>query len=402
MGKNIILLLTLLTAIATTRAADRLTVNDVTITQGGQATMTVSFSFGVAGQYAGYQFAMKLPDGITPVTNSNGGLLITAGNSHDASAVPASNYYSQDGTWIVACYSTAGATLKGTQGQLLTITLKADAAITAGTVKSATISDIRLATADNRSVRPAAATINFNITVAQPADTRVVLDETSATAPTAAKGVSVRVLRSIKGGLWNTIVLPFAITSQQQKTVFGNDVKVADFSGYTAVYADGSVDNIDVHFRTFSGTMQANRPYLIMTRQDVTEFSLSGVDITPDDSPAIDLGTDKRWQRFIGTYKANTIVPREALFINDGKFWYSAGKTVMKGYRAFFDFYDVLPSAAASRIVMHFDDAEATGISSASSADAEGDDSYYNLHGQRVAQPAKGVFIRGSKKVVRE
>ena len=374
-------------------AAEQFTVGEINIAPGGQATLTVNFKFDKADKYAAYQFMLTLPSGISAVTKSDGSLLITPGSSHDASMVPLSNYSS--GKWIVLCYSTAGATLKGTQSQLLSITLQADAQLTAGTILNGSISDIRLSTADNSSV--AMSNANFTITVKHPEDMRIVLDETSTTAPEAAQNANIRVIRTIKGGEWNTIVLPFSLTNKQLKEIFGSDVKLADFTGYNTVTEDGKVSNIDVHFRTISGSLQANHPYLIKTKDDITEFVVDGVNIDLEEKPTVEQGTNKEWKNFVGCYKANTKVPEDALFINGGKFWYSSGKTKIKAFRGYFDFYDVLPSTANSRIAMIFDDAEATGIATVDTETTD-DDAYYNLHGQRVDKPSRVFSSRRTRK----
>lgn len=397
MRKKLFVILTLLACIGMAKAAENFTVGEINIAPGGQATMTVNFKFDKADKYAAYQFLLTLPTGISAVTKSDGSLLVTTGNSHDASMVPMSNY--SNGKWIVLCFSTAGASLKGTQSQLLSITLQADAQLTAGTILNGSISDIRLSTADNSSV--AMSNVSFTITVKHPEDMRIVLDETSTTAPEAAQNANIRVIRTIKGGDWNTIVLPFTLTSKQLKEIFGTDVKLADFTGYNTVTEDGKVSNIDVHFRTISGSLQANHPYLIKTKEDITEFVLDGVNIDPEENPTVEQGTSKEWKNFVGCYKANTKVPEDALFINDGKFWYSSGKTKIKAFRAYFDFYDVLPSAAGSRIAMIFDDAEATGIATTDTETTD-EDAYYNLHGQRIDNPSKGIFVKENKKVVKD
>lgn len=397
MRKKLFLILSLLACMSIAMAAEQFTVGEINIAPGGQATLTVNFKFDKADKYAAYQFMLTLPSGISAVTKSDGSLLITPGSSHDASMVPLSNYSS--GKWIVLCYSTAGATLKGTQSQLLSITLQADAQLTAGTILNGSISDIRLSTADNSSV--AMSNANFTITVKHPEDMRIVLDETSTTAPEAAQNANIRVIRTIKGGEWNTIVLPFSLTNKQLKEIFGSDVKLADFTGYNTVTEDGKVSNIDVHFRTISGSLQANHPYLIKTKDDITEFVVDGVNIDLEEKPTVEQGTNKEWKNFVGCYKANTKVPEDALFINGGKFWYSSGKTKIKAFRGYFDFYDVLPSTANSRIAMIFDDAEATGIATVDTETTD-DDAYYNLHGQRVDKPSKGIFVKENKKVVKE
>ena len=397
MKKKIYILLTLmLMCMGTATAADQLTVEDVTITQGQQATVAVGFKFDQSGLYAGYQFVLNLPEGISVVTNSTGGIQATNGAGlKDASPTQVSNY--AEGAWNVACYS-YGSTLKGTQNVLFTMTLKAAATLAAGEVLTATLTDIRLSTTDSRSVRLDDA--SFDITIAQPADIRITLDEASTTLPSAATNANVRVLRTISVGKWNTIVLPFSMTQEQQQKAFGNDVALADFMDYKTVTAEDEIKYIDVYFRTISGTLLANHPYLIKTGKTITEFNVDGVDIKPADKPTVSRGTKTIKKDFVGSY-VPIIVPEDGLFVSGGQFWYSAGATKMKGFRAYFDFQDKITSGLSSRVVMHLDDEESTGIATMNGQDTMGDE-LFNLQGQRINKPSKGVFIQGNRKVIRD
>ena len=96
MKKKIYILLTLmLMCMGTATAADQLTVEDVTITQGQQATVAVGFKFDQSGLYAGYQFVLNLPEGISVVTNSTGGIQATNGAGlKDASPTQVSGHSS--------------------------------------------------------------------------------------------------------------------------------------------------------------------------------------------------------------------------------------------------------------------------------------------------------------------
>ena len=395
MKKSIFFLLTLLSFVGKASATDVLKVDDVTIVQGDQTTASVNFKFDQAGLYAGYQFVLTLPAGISVVTGSDGGMLVTPGSGQNTSMMFSSNY--ADGAWNVACFS-FGSTLVGTQNELFSMTLQADASLTAGQILTATLTGIRLSTADNRSVK--LADTSFDITVAQPADNRIVLDELSSTLPEQALNAKVRVLRTIKGGEWNTIVLPFRMTARQRKEVFGDDVVLADFMDYDVVRKGDEVTDIALHFRTITGILLANHPYLIKVKDDMTEFTLDDVDLEPAELPVLERGTSSVRKNFVGSYKNETLIPEDGLFISDGQFWYSAGKTKMKGYRAYFDFADVVTSGDESRVSMYFDNEQSTGIVTATTPVEDG--TIYNLQGQRIVQPSKGVFIKGSKKVVRK
>ena len=56
---------------------------------------------------------------------------------------------------------------------------------------------------------------------------------------------------------------------------------------------------------------------------------------------------------------------------------------------------------AASRIAIVFDDEETTGINAVENMKPEVEDNvYYNLNGQRVMNPGKGLYIVNGKKVI--
>ena len=223
------------------------------------------------------------------------------------------------------------------------------------------------------------------------------LNENSTTAPKAASDVNVVVRRTIKAGQWSTICLPFAMTEAQCKAAFGNDVQLADFTG--AVANDG---NISVNFSNVSA-MEANHPYIIKVGSNISEFSLEGVDIVPTENPRVDKDKERRfYNSFIGTYVAETLIPDYSLFLNDNQFWFSKGNTKIKAFRAYFtlDTAGADYNAASKDIVMVFEDVT-TGIKRHEALNAEGEEQWYNLAGQRVAVPEKGLYIKNGKKIVK-
>ena len=234
----------------------------------------------------------------------------------------------------------------------------------------------------------------------------VVLDETSTTAPEAATGVDVRVRRTIKAGQWSTICLPFTMTEEQCKEAFGSDVQIAEFTGWTTTDYDED-DNPSAIKVTFANVtaIAANTPYIIKVSEPVTEFTADGVTIEPEEEPSVTVG--KRSKGTLGTFTGSyvpTTIDEESLFLSDNQFWYSTGQTQMKGFRAYFYFQDVLGSyyedAASKDIVMVFEDVT-TGIKRREALNAEGEEQWYNLAGQRVAVPQKGLYIKNGKKIVK-
>ena len=123
--------------------------------------------------------------------------------------------------------------------------------------------------------------------------------------------------------------------------------------------------------------------------------------VAPGDA-TINFGTSRRPKSFVGNYAAGTLVGNGCLFLSENKFWYSVGKTKIKAYRAYFDFYDLLPdfedNYAESRVVFFLNDDVTTGIGKGVSF-LEDDSRWVNLQGQRVNRPAKGIYLKKGKKV---
>ena len=63
--------------------------------------------------------------------------------------------------------------------------------------------------------------------------------------------------------------------------------------------------------------------------------------------------------------------------------------------------YLKLKKAAGAKLVLHFDDDDTTtAIEEVTGEENNTDDIYYNLNGQRVSNPQKGVYIHRGKKVI--
>ena len=108
--------------------------------------------------------------------------------------------------------------------------------------------------------------------------------------------------------------------------------------------------------------------------------------------------TRKQWSELIGTYVANTEVPSKTLFLNSNKFYYSTGATKMKGYRAYFDFYDVLTDVDENYEVKMLVDGFETKVEGVSVRDVSG--SIFDLSGRKVRNPHRGVFIVNGRKAL--
>lgn len=370
-----------------------LTVPDVKIVPGGTSHVVINFDLG-ANTYTAYQFDIAYPAGISSENDNSGSPAFVKGEIYDSEHT-VSSIYTTTGLSRFQCFSVNTKPFTAQSGTLLVLSIKAEKSLAQGTYQ-ATIAPIEFVETNANPDRPEALT--FNIVVSN----QVELDETSTVAPVTATGVNVKVKRTINANEWSTICLPFAMTEAQVKTAFGNDVQLGDFNGYETVETGKEVTSISVKFETATA-IDANHPYIIKVSAPITEFSANNVNISLEEPiVAAVVRNKKQWSEMIGTYVANTVLGEDdpVLFLSDNKFYYAVGKTKMKAFRAYFDFYDVLSEVenAASRIMIAFDD-QITGISSVENG-KENMESYYSMSGQRVTIPAKGLYIQKGKKKI--
>ena len=400
--RRFIFLMSMLTACVGYTLANEIVVSDVVIPKGGTATLDIQLNNEQVLSPV-FEFYLRLPEGITVVNHSE-----KLGNRFDKSKVSVSCELNETRYWIMAMinqpFSQNDGPIPGEDGTIVTLELQANDDLNEGTVVFGTIEDPSCITwfADkNGDPVTIPSPVEFQISIGAPADTRLLLDETSTTAPEVATGVDVRVKRTINANEWSTICLPFAMSTAQCKAAFGDDVQLANFTSWSSE-EDGAGDivAINVGFTPVTA-IEANHPYIIKVSSAIADFTVDGVNIAPEDEPTVQVGTKKAERGYmIGTYVANFTVPNEDLFLSGGKFWYSKGLTKMKAFRAYFEFADVLTSvegadAPAFNITVGGETTNIKDIKSELS-----DDFYYNLGGQRVEAPVKGLYIQNGKKII--
>ena len=403
--KKIFMLLTSLVAYCGGAMADGLEVQDVNISQGGEATLEIALENPVT-EFAAFQFNVELANGITVATNDKGKFVYEKGARLDEEfSLSLSQPDALVNTYRVLGYYTETQPIPSTTGAVVKITIKADAALAVGTTHVCKLSAINLTETNETKHTPDDITFNVKITE----KTYTILDETSTTAPVASGGaVDIMVKRTIKANEWSTLVLPFNMTEAQVKEALGSDVQLAEFEDYEAEYdADDNVTGLTVNFvaTNLSDGFYANYPYLVKTSKDITEFFVTAT-IDPDEEDAVAEFTNGKtgpkkevYGSLIGTYHAGDAIPNNGLFLSGNKFWYSAGATKIKAFRAYFMLNEVLSGVAEAklRFIVDEDAAAIEGIT----PDME-NGVWYTLDGRQLnGKPTeKGVYIVDGKKVL--
>lgn len=389
-------------------SAQRLVFGDIEVPKGGQKTYTVKYETG-GESLTTASFTLSLPEGVSTEKNAAGKSKFTV----DSKMAETFSAFTTDKDGFSVAATATGVSFPGTEGVLGTITLIADeeSDLVIGQsypVKVSTISLVKRNSETGALESVEYDDVTFNITIVE---NRIPLDENSTTAPAAAENVNILVKRTIIAGNWSTLCLPFSMTAEQVEKAFGPDVELADYTGWTWTEdEDDNKKSITIQF-TSCNTITENKPLIIKTSADISEFTLDGVTINPADAEIeIKESVDnKRKGTMVGTYVANTKVDEDCLFLSGNNFYYSTGNTKMKAFRAYFDLYYTLDepyksSVSASNVKISVDGEEATAIDGMNfQRVVEG---VYDLSGRKIQlengdlnKLQKGVYIIDGKKV---
>ena len=401
MKKKIFLMITLLVGIVSAQATNDVVVGDVTIPQGGSGVVNIELNNN-DDEFTAYQFRLILPEGLNFVADKKGNPSFVAGDRYDDHSISSSTL------GVFSCISTTLAPISGTSGSLLSVDVTASADVAVGTKLNVTLGEIECTTSGTSPKAVKFEDVTFTVIIGDPADTHVVLDETSTTAPVASGGaVDIMVKRTIKANEWSTLVLPFNMTEAQLKEALGSDVKLAEFEDYEAEYTGDDVTGLTVNFvaTNLSDGFYANYPYLVKTSKDITEFFVTAT-IDPDEEDAVAEFTNGKtgpkkevYGKLIGTYHAGDAIPADGLFLSGNKFWYSTGATIIKAFRAYFEFIEVLSGVAEAKVRFMVDE-DAAAIEGITPDMENG--VWYTLDGRQLnGKPTeKGVYIVDGKKVL--
>lgn len=401
MKKKILTLSVLMASAVQLWAADGLTATDVTVPQGGNCVLSIQLN-NTERQYGGFEFELKLPQGISATAIEKAERLVAI---EDFSL--SMNMTSQEeNIYKVLGYNTNRQNIGGTSGDIVRVTLHAEATLPVGSNLQGLLQEVVLSTIDTENID--AENYSFAISIIERPE-RVVLSETSTEVPEASSGlVDVHVERTVKGGEWNTLCLPFSMTAAELKQAFGNDLQLVCLNSWSFEGNPGSADHVTLGFAPCE-TLEANVPYLIKTTNDVTAFDVDNVTIAPDEDPQLSVdykvGSGKSAKTYTATMYgvlAAKMTDAQDIFLAGGQFWYSTGQTAIKAFRATLWLGDVVLASyggnSAARIAITID-GDAAGISNNVYEVIE-DNRFYDLKGLQVEHPDKGLYIQNGKKVV--
>ena len=406
MKKFLLSLIALLGFSAYALGAGQVTVADAEILQGGKGIARVSISFPEGEFYRDFSFDIELPDGITYVNSTMG----------DA----CTSYHSMTPGERTECHGSGASDTKLlclSNGVIANVEVQADADLAVGTELTGYLKTVEISD-DNGNAAIRIESIPFTIRIVN----SLVLDENDELLPSAfavgSKG-NVTVKRTIKPNTWNTIVLPFVVKKNVAAEIFGADAEYATFDGWTVEVEENEDGDpvpakIKLQFksRTVSAAagnlLLAGTPYLIKTSQEVTEIPMN--DVTLAANKNVDkqfIEEDYSGAEFTGSFISTftkTTIPEKGLFIRDGKFYYSKGQTVIKGFRGYFDLGLALDEVVPMEVKFEvFVDGEATPVEGVNLMMGNG--AVYTIDGKFIGRDVdlkklqKGIYVVNGKKI---
>ena len=227
-----------------------------------------------------------------------------------------------------------------------------------------------------------------------------ILDEKSESYSTPSIGTigsaEVHLKRTFSANSWNSLCVPFAISDDEVKTQFGNDAKVAEFTGATAT---------TLQFSSCTG-IKAGKPYLVYIPKGATQpeyFTFKGVSHfagTPTD--VVQHGSANEKTTFHGYFYKST-APKGSYVLRQNLVYHLVSDMAIKGFRAV-----LIDGTNATRVFTQWSlDGTTTGIGNIDATVIQRFN-VYNTNGQMVRHAATslddlphGVYIVNGKKVIK-
>ena len=230
-------------------------------------------------------------------------------------------------------------------------------------------------------------------------DPVVTLDETSESYSAPSIGTTgsaeVHLKRTFSAGSWNSLCVPFAISEAEVKAQFGNDAKVAAFTGATAT---------TLQFSSCTD-IEAGKPYLVYIPEGATQTKFTFKGVTAFASQPIDVeqqGSTNEKTTFHGYFYKST-APKGSYVLRKNQVYHLVKDMDIKGFRAV-----LIDGTNATRVFTQWSlDGTTTGIGNID-ANVIQRFNVYNTNGQMVRHAATslddlphGVYIVNGKKVIK-
>lgn len=206
---------------------------------------------------------------------------------------------------------------------------------------------------------------------------------------------------------WNTIVVPFNVSTVRQgsKTIdWFHSSSDTDKQFWLKSFSGDGANTVNF---SYADQLSANTPYIIAVPGNKwgTAYDLTNKDIVFEGSGNITIAPSFMNISQYGSYyifkgtTVNDAVTNCYVLNNDGT-KFSKSTTSMEPFRAYF--VSRMATAYGDFLAIGSENGDVTAIGAPSTKSEEAIESnkLYNMKGQRVSQPTKGLYIVGGKKVI--
>ncbi len=221
------------------------------------------------------------------------------------------------------------------------------------------------------------------------------------------KNVTIENRGTLHAGEWNMMCLPFKLSAAGYKKAFGEDVKVAEFTGVTKSEGDGLV-SFNLAYINEKNGMKAATPYLIKPSKEIpmADVTFEGVKVstkTTEEQATGDVNC-----KLIGTLQP-TILDKGHLQLvlkasNELQYMSPNSTIPMQACRAYFELTDTVAAAKSFSFSI---DGETTGVKviDVNAPSTSTNTRVYNMNGQLVGTSVEnlpqGIYVIAGKKVVK-
>lgn len=210
--------------------------------------------------------------------------------------------------------------------------------------------------------------------------------------------VTLKNRKTIYGNEWNMICLPFKLKQTDIQRVFGEDVKVVEFSSVSLVG-----DQMQMNF-DFVTDMKAATPYMIMPSKDVSNLVFDNVLVSTKEAQAI-TPTGSSYS-LVGVLSPVTLTAGHGsvVLLRNNLLSYVPKECLLHGCRAYIACS--APESAAKALSLSID-GEVTAIQGVMVQNTQSvvSDKVYNLNGQCLGVDSvhlpKGVYIVKGHKIIK-
>lgn len=176
---------------------------------------------------------------------------------------------------------------------------------------------------------------------------------------------------------------------------------VASYAGAEVYSIAGKSDN-SISLEKVSGLLEAGKPYFYVAadangkNNGADNTDVHNVNFFRADLAKFDAAEPIANNGLIGTFDGTTAPQGENyLVLSNNQLWEVNSGVTIGANKAYIDWSQITNASSRGTITLNFNDA--TGINAVAAPTS--DNAFYNLSGQRVSQPRKGLYILNGKKI---